>query len=450
MTGETQDSTGPDREPRQQRQRRPATIDLTATEAAESVPPSEQPEQNSAGDADKTAADEPSIAVVSEEDKSRRPWPAFVGAAAGAATAFAVFGALWAGGFLIRGDRDGAALAALQQEVRELASRSTPPAQDPRLDQVTARIDAVEKRTRAVEEQLSRMGQNAVTGPDAGVALGQRLTALEAASKAIGGEVSDLRQRIEAAFTMIREARSAADAALAARQGSKEMGGEPPPEKAPAFASQQDIAALQNRLGSLEGGINALKAELGAIKTATSTAILSDAAARRALLAQSLRAAAAAGQPFAAELAGLKGLGADDAALAALEPFAARGLPSAADLRREFDPVGRAILAAADLAPGDRHSGMLERLQASAERLVRVRPVAEGPGQDAPAVVARIHAQLGRGDVAAAVGEVNALPPALRDPAAAWLKHAQAHLDGLEAARRLAGEALRALAKDRS
>lgn len=407
MTGETQDQPGSDREPRQ-RQRHPATIDLTATEAAAAEGASEQPEQDSAGDPDKTPPDEPSIA--SEGARSGRLRPAFAGAAAGAGTALVVFGALWAGGFLIRGDRDGAALAALQQQVRELAARPAPTLRDP------------------------------------DPALAQRVSAVETEAKSIGGQLSELGQRLDAASALIREAREASDAALAAaRQAPKDAASGASQETGAPSSAQRDIEALQDRLGALEGGVKALQAELGAIKAAAP-----DAAARRAVLAQSLRAAAAAGQPFAAELAGLKSVSVDGAQFAALEPFAARGLPSAADLRREFDPVGRAILAAADLAPGDRHGGVLERLQASAERLVRVRPVTEGPGQDAPAVVARIQAQLGRGDVAAAFGEVNALPPALRDPAAAWLKHAQARLDGLEAARRLAGEALRALAKDRS
>ena len=94
-----------------------------------------------------------------------------------------------------------------------------------------------------------------------------------------------------------------------------------------------------------------------------------------------------------------------------------------------------------------REGGFLDRLQANAERLVRIRPVDEVPGDDAATVVNRIEVRAARSDVAGALSELGKLPAATRTPAEDWIKRAEAQQVALEAARRLAGDALIALGK---
>jgi hypothetical protein len=88
---------------------------------------------------------------------------------------------------------------------------------------------------------------------------------------------------------------------------------------------------------------------------------------------------------------------------------------------------------------------LIERLEASASRLVRVRPVGDGAGDDPSSLVQRIGTAARRNDVTVARHELDKLAPAQRAPAAAWM----ARYDAREAARKaslaLAMDALAAL-----
>jgi hypothetical protein len=94
-----------------------------------------------------------------------------------------------------------------------------------------------------------------------------------------------------------------------------------------------------------------------------------------------------------------------------------------------------------------RDAGFLDRLQASAEKLVRVRPVEEVPGDEPAAVVARIEVRAAQLDLAGALAELAKLPPPLRAPAQAWIAKAQAREAAVDAAQKFAADAVAALAK---
>jgi hypothetical protein len=92
----------------------------------------------------------------------------------------------------------------------------------------------------------------------------------------------------------------------------------------------------------------------------------------------------------------------------------------------------------------------LERLQANAEKIVRVRPAGEASGDDAPSVKARLETRAGNADIRGALTELSKLPPDARAPAQAWIKKAEARNAALAAAQSLAQSALAALAKSGS
>ena len=129
---------------------------------------------------------------------------------------------------------------------------------------------------------------------------------------------------------------------------------------------------------------------------------------------------------------------------APLEPFAATGVPRSAALARELSQLTGPMLNATG-APRD--GGILDRIQQNAERLVRIRPINETPGDDAATVVARADVKATHGDLAGAVAELGALPAGVRAPGAGWMKKAQAQIAALAAARSLADDAIAALAK---
>jgi hypothetical protein len=158
-----------------------------------------------------------------------------------------------------------------------------------------------------------------------------------------------------------------------------------------------------------------------------------------------LREAVLRGEPYAADLKTAKSLAADPKVLAPLEPFAASGVPTAAALGRELAGLLPALRKVA--APGTQSDSFLERLQANAERLVRVRPVG-APSGDAPdKILARVNEAATHSNIDAALVEFAKLPANVRAPAEAWIKKAQGRHAAIEASRRFDADALGALAR---
>jgi hypothetical protein len=91
--------------------------------------------------------------------------------------------------------------------------------------------------------------------------------------------------------------------------------------------------------------------------------------------------------------------------------------------------------------------GFLDKLQANAERLVRIRPIEEIPGDDPATVIARVEIKAMRGDVPGALAELGNLPPPVRAPAQRWAAKAQARAAAVAASRAFAADALVALAQ---
>jgi hypothetical protein len=88
--------------------------------------------------------------------------------------------------------------------------------------------------------------------------------------------------------------------------------------------------------------------------------------------------------------------------------------------------------------------GFLARLEANAERLVRIRPIEEVPGDEPANVVLRIELKS-RGDIAGALAEFAKLPPEARAPAETWIKRAESREAAVALARKLSADALGAL-----
>lgn len=452
-------SSGP---PGGKRRRPPTTIDLKATEVTpepvqptEPIDPPQQPAEPEAPPAAASAAAEPAAEPLHEppqppfeakpeaEDRSEprpdtaatneRTWAAgrpgpdrmngrlIAAALAGVAAMLVLFLALWVFGPLGGRDADPleARLAALEKQVRELAARPAPAGVDPRafanLDARVAKAEQAAAALRAAE-------------PDQ--ALANRIAALEAATRPL----SELGAKIDAASAAAREAKGRADGAFEAAQKNAT-------QPAAQAAERKDIDALAARIAALEEATRSVDEKIArAVKSAEA-----DRAGRLAFVATTLRAAAERGEPFEQELAAARSLAPDARALSSLEPFAATGVPRTTTLARELARLSGPMVSAAGSAP--REGGILDRLAQNAERLVRIRPISEAPGDDAGTIVARAEAKAAQGDIAGALSELVQLPEPARAPAQAWIKRAEAQIAALAAARALAAGAVGALGK---
>lgn len=252
--------------------------------------------------------------------------------------------------------------------------------------------------------------------------------ATDTAVKMTAENVAALNRRLDEIAKNVSDARSRAETAAANAEAAQKAAGAAP-------AGQGDTDALSNRIAALEQSTRSNERELAA----------DDKVSRRAVVASALRDAVERGNSFTAELAAAKLFAADAGVLAPLEDFAATGIPSTIALARELSALTQPMMQT--LGEPVRTGGVIEKLQASAEKLVRIRPVGEAPGNDPATVVARIEAKAARNDIAGARDDLAKLPATVRAPAESWIKRAAARDAAIVASRQFAQDALGALGK---
>ena len=117
--------------------------------------------------------------------------------------------------------------------------------------------------------------------------------------------------------------------------------------------------------------------------------------------------------------------------------YAEKGIPTVPELARSFAAAEDDALAAPAPAAG---GSLVDNLMASAQSLVKIRRIDEAPAGEGPgAALARAKAALDKGDLAAAVKEVETLDGAPREAFSAWLGQARARLGADETLTRLEG-----------
>jgi hypothetical protein len=289
----------------------------------------------------------------------------------------------------------------------EWPSEAAPPANSAAIDTLTSRVADIE----------SKSARPAATAPDPAAAA--RIEALEKTIASLRSEIASSRAQSEKLASDINAVKSA-------------------PREA---AAPPDLGAINERLDQIERATRAESAEIAQ----QSNKPADDAALRRVVVASMLDVSVRQGEPFAAALAAAKVLAANADALKPLDEFAASGVPSAAVLSREL------LTLVPKLSPPSPEtattgSGIIDRLQASAAKLVRIERT-DAVGNDRSAVIARVTAAALRNDSAEARRELNTLAPADRMAAQPWLDKTDERDAALAASRQFADDAMAALAK---
>jgi len=282
--------------------------------------------------------------------------------------------------------------------------------------QANAAIDALASRVASIEAKAAKPPASA---PDPAAAA--RIEALEKSFASLRGELAGLRGQSEKLAAAVNELKST------------------PRESVPPV----DLSAINERLAQVERAVRAQTAEVAQ----ESTKPADDMPLRRVVAAALLDVSVRQGDPYTAALTAAKSLAADADALKPLDGFAASGVPSANALTREL------LTLVPKLSPpvpenSTTGSGLVDRLQAGAAKLVRIQRT-DAVGNDRGAVVARVTAAALRNDLAEARRELNTLAPADRSAAQVWLDKADARDAALAASRQFATEAMAALAKPR-
>lgn len=380
-------------EPDSPSRRRPPTIDLTAKEVEPEKPSSDAGTDSASNTAPPSRAD--------------RLKAHGVGAIVGAA-AMAVIGlALWVAGYMPPHDDTAPPAAAAQSAADKTTLR----------DEIAARLEKIET---AIKTPL----------PDA--ALANRLTAEETQTRSLSSALTALAQRVDAASAAAQNAAALANAASASAEAAKNT--------AQPDVQRNDIDTLSNHIAALERAVKLLSDN-----AASHASGIDDRALRLTVAAQALDFAVERGAPYQNELATAKSLGVDQNVVAPLDAFATTGVPSTAMLAHELTSLIPALWQAADIKPVG--GTLIDRLEASAHRLVRITPVDARAGDDPPSVIARINADAARTDIAAALSDIAKLPDPIKSRAADWIQKAQARDAAIAASRHIAADTLAALAK---
>jgi hypothetical protein len=399
MTDERKDEA-PAASEEERPKRAPPTIDLDASDVSGD-------KQAGGGDAGRG-----SFKGAAQRTSALRSW---LGAAlsrlaaplSGAIAAMLVIAALWAGGLL--GPR---------QPAQTPVSRA-------RFESVAANVGDLSARLARVEASAAQPAAPA-TDPT----LGGRTEAVEKSLSTAREEIARLSAELSTVSASLNELRSTP------RDGA-----------APA----PDLAPLDQRLTRLEDATRRLASELAKAPAASAD----DSNVRRLVVANALDAAVRRNEPFASALAAAKQVASDPAALAPLDAFAARGIPTEATYLRDIVPIlqriadGGGAKSEQNDVPAERQgAGVLDRLQAGLAKLVRIeRDTGPAAGRDDPPSPAAVAAAVRREDLAAARQDVAKLPQAADPQIQAWIKQVDAREAALAASQRFSAEALAAFGK---
>ena len=282
----------------------------------------------------------------------------------------------------------------------------------PKLADLADRVGQLETSLKAISQSASEGGSVASAAAIAQqiAEAEQRLDSkiAEALAKAEAGNASALQQMQSEIAELKAKIGALAEAELGTGEGSVAGG---------------DLAALTERLAKLEAALPELVAAVGKENAGAKSAAA-------AIAFANLRAAVSDGRPYAAELDTITALAPSVGDLGVLPAYAEKGIPTVPELARSFALAKEGALVAT--APASTGS-IVDTLMASAQSLVTIKRIdepttGEGPG----AALARAKAALDKGDLAAAVKEVETLDGAPREAFSAWLGQAHARLSADE------------------
>lgn len=379
--------------------RKPPTIDLAASEVIDNSPASSASEPSAAAPEPAEAAAE----ATAESQASSAPRASRAPSMILSAVAGVVAAGLVLGGAKLSGLLDAPPLT-------NIASKSD--------------VEALGARIATVETAAAKPAP--APRPVADPAMTARIAAVEKSLATLRDDIAAARNQSDKAVAAIGEIKSAApQVAINAASPA-----------APAI----DTSAIEERLGKIERAAAALSAAAAAPTAPQPSA--EDPAMRKVAAAALLDSAVRQGEPYAPALAVARAVAGNNAdVLKPLDGFAATGVPAASVLSRELLALLPKLAPKADAPPPP--SGIVERLQQSALKLVRIQRV------DAAAnpALARVAAAAQRDDVSAAKRELVQIPAQDRAPAQAWIAKVEARDAALAASRQFASDTMTALSK---
>ena len=296
------------------------------------------------------------------------------------------------------------------------------PASAPATSQLSAAIDSLSTRVAGLEPKVGK--------PVPDPAAAARTEALEKTIASLRNELAAMGAQGEKLASALNEVKS-----------TPRADGSAPPD---LLGIDARIAKIESQMRTQGAEIAQQGSKLADAKADTKPA--DDLALRRLVSAALLDVQVRIGEPFPATLAATKALAPNPDELKPLDPFAEKGVPSAARLSSELLAVVSKLQPATQQSATTTGTGIVERLQAGAAKLVKIERT-DTAGTDRGAVIARITAAALRNDFNEARRELLTLEPDDRAAAQPWIARANARDAALASSRKFAADAMAALAK---
>ena len=261
---------------------------------------------------------------------------------------------------------------------------------------VEARITAATEAAEAAKSGTQRIDRDIAAMKSDAAKIDERLTNVKGESD----RHADLLKRSEGEFAAVKKSLETLTASVA--------------KPADVTAAVSPVSA---KIASVEAELKTLQKADSERRTNAERVVL-------ALELQNLKRALDRGQQYSSELAEVEKASAGKLDLAPLARFKEKGVPTVADLTRDFRPSANAIIDA-EVAPAE--GSVVDRLIAGAKSVVRVRKVSHEPGDtSAEAVAARMEAALKEGRLSDVITEADGLSPKAKDAAAPFLEKVSA------------------------
>jgi hypothetical protein len=308
-------------------------------------------------------------------------------------------------------------------EAAEATTASQPAGADgAKLDELTARVSRLETAAPAASSSVADTAHAAEIKD-----LGARIAAIETTVKPIAEHLPEVDRQSAENAKAAQEAGARAETVAQAMADVRKVGAD---QEKSQQGTRTEVAGLVGRLASVETQVKQVGDQV-----AEASVPKPDEGLRLALIAAGLRSALERSEPFTAELDAAKTAGIDGGLLAQLAPFASTGIPNVQDLFRELGGLVPEMLKVS--TPVAQEGSYLDRLQAHAERLVRIRPVGDQAGDDPATVIGRIERDMARRDLPAVLAELDKLPAPAQAIAETWRKKALARQTAGDASAKL-------------
>jgi hypothetical protein len=311
-------------------------------------------------------------------------------------------------------DGVGRDVAALRENLSKTAQATDASAIDARLTELSATIDQATQqangRVEGVEKELRALAEKVAQPLAPDPALG-----------VLAGRIDGIELRLQEAPTA--EALTVLGGRIAGLESRQA-----------ALPTKETIAEVTSRVAAVGQAVEGvgqkiddatvpLAQRVDQISAALSSRPKGDPAARLVVAIGALDQTLAAGRPFAAELAAVKAASGESAELAALDPFAAAGIPTrgalAAELKAVLDKLG-------DEKPAATGS-VFERFVANAGGVVKITPQ-DVAGDPSASARARLAAAAENGDVESALAARGSLDEPARAATDDWARRASARV----------------------